>query len=273
VALKPGGTTQEGVLNLWRGFAFEPKAGSWEKLKTHVREVVCAGDNASFTYVMKWMAHKVQHPTDPGEVAIVMRGKPGCGKGILGHTIRKVFGYHGMHINHSDHLVGKFNVHLRDCLILFADEAFFVGDKAGMRTLRALITEGVKTVEAKGGAVVQVPNMLALVMAANDDWIVPVIPGERRFFVHDVLSKRKGDYKYFADIMKELEDGGYAAMLHDLLHYDLSNFNVRDFPETAALQEQKLFTLEGHQAWWREVLDREYVYQSELGWKVFARVE
>jgi hypothetical protein len=36
-----------------------------------------------------------------------------------------------------------------------------------------------------------------------------------------------------------METGGYEAMLHDLLAYDLSHFNVRRVPITDALQEQK----------------------------------
>lgn len=265
VALKPAGATADGVLNLWRGFGFDPVPGSWERLKDHIRIVVCAGREDAFRYLMGWMARLVQFPGEPGQVAIVMRGKPGSGKGILGHALRKLFGHHGMHVNQSDHLTGKFNAHLRDCVLLFADEAFFVGDKAGMRALRALITENIKTTEIKNGAVMQVPNMLHLVMASNDDWVVPVIPGERRIAAFDVLDTRKGDYAYFRAIIDELQHGGYAAMLHELLSYDLNGFDVRDIPETEVLREQREFTLTPIQAWWREVLERGYVYRSEIG--------
>lgn len=263
--VKPEGQTRPGVLNLWRGFGFEPRPGSWRRLNDHIRWVICGGDEYSFDYLMGWMARAVQFPGEPGEVAIVMRGLPGSGKGILGHALRKLFGHHGLHISQSDHLTGKFNAHLRECVLLFADEAFFVGDKAGMRVLRALITERVKTTEIKMGAILQSPNMIHLIMASNDEWVVPVIPGERRMAAFNVLDTFKGDYHYFKAIADELQAGGYAAMLDELLHYDLTAFEVRNIPETNVLREQREFTLSPVQAWWREVLERGYVYRSEIG--------
>lgn len=265
VMMGPREQTPDGVLNLWRGFGFEPRPGSWRRLKDHIRYVICAGEEYSFDYLMGWMARALQLPGLPGEVAIVLRGDPGAGKGILGHALRKLFGNHGLHVSQGDQLTGKFNAHLRECLFLFADEAFFVGDKAGMRVLRALITERVKTVEVKGGAVFQSPNMLHLMMASNERWVVPMIAGERRVAAFDVLDTFKGDFYYFKLITDELEQGGYAAMLDELLHYDLSTFEVRRVPETGALEEQREFTLSSVQAWWREVLERGYVYRSEMG--------
>jgi hypothetical protein len=54
-------------------------------------------------------------------------------------------------------------------------------------------------------------------------------------------------------------------MLHDLLRYDLTGFNVRNAPKTAALQDQTHFSLDTTHAWWREVLERGYVFESKLG--------
>jgi hypothetical protein len=265
VTFAPREKASDGILNLWRGYNFEPKEGSWELLKAHFRNIICGGNVLYFDYLMGWMARAIQFPGEPGEVAIVLRGKPRCGKGTVGHVLRKLFGQHGMHISSSKHLVGNFNAHLRDCVLLFADEAFFAGDKASVSTLRAIITEKVHTIESKYVNAVQCKNMLHLIMASNDDWVVPVIPGEVRFFVLDVLPDRIGDHAYFNAIHEELEAGGYAAMLHDLLHYDLTGFNVRAVPQTAALLEQKHYTLDTTNAWWRDVLERGYVYQSKMG--------
>lgn len=263
--MRPREETPDGVLNLWRGFGFAPRPGSWRRLRDHIRYTICAGDEYSYDYLMGWMARAVQQPGLPGEVAIVLRGAPGAGKGILGHALRRLFGNHGLHVSQSDHLTGKFNTHLRECIFLFADEAFFVGDKAGMRALRALITERVKTIEVKGGAIFQATNMLHLMMASNEKWVVPMIAGERRVAAFDVLDSFKGDYYYFRLITDELEQGGYAAMLDELLHYDLNGYEVRNVPETGVLCEQREFTLSPVQAWWREVLERGYVYRSQMG--------
>ena len=56
---------------------------------------------------------------DPGEraeVALVFRGDKGCGKGTFADALKRCFGQHGLHISSSDHLVGQFNAHFRDCM-------------------------------------------------------------------------------------------------------------------------------------------------------------
>ena len=91
-------------------------------------------------------------------------------------------------------------------------------------------------------------------LASNADWVIPASLDSRRFFVLDVSPARAKDHVYFAAIQAELDDGGYETMLYDLLHYDLTGFNVRHMPVTDALVEQRERTLEGPQAWWRDVL-------------------
>ena len=75
----------------------------------------------------------------------------------------------------------------------------------------------------------------------------------------------KGDHAYFAAIWKQMEAGGYAAMLHDLLALDLTTFNVRAVPTTEGLQRQRKLSLQTTEAWWLDCLERGYVFRSRLG--------
>ena len=54
------------------------------------------------------------------------------------------------HISSVDHLAGRFNAHLRDACLLFADEAYWPGDRSDEGTLKRLITEPTLFIEAKG---------------------------------------------------------------------------------------------------------------------------
>jgi hypothetical protein len=257
--------SRNGKLNLWRGFEFNPKPGTWNRLKEHICNNICGTDAECLTYLMKWMARAVQFPAQQGEVAVVLRGGKGVGKGILGHILRKLFGQHGMYISQSKHLVGAFNAHLRDCVFLFADEAFFAGDKASEGALKSLITEDVITIEPKGQNAILCKNRLHTMMASNEKWVVPASLDERRFLTLDVSNVNQGNYEYFDKIKKEMEAGGYEAMLHDLLHYDISDFNVRRVPGTTALDDQKKLSLLPELQWWHDVLARGYVYRSKYG--------
>ena len=242
-------------LNIWMGYGVEPcPGGSWALLRQHILENICRGNDVDDRYLTGWMARLVQHPAQQGEVAVVLRGGEGTGKGTLAKALLRLFGSHGFTTASAEHLTGRFNGHMRGCVFMFADEALYAGNKRDASVLKALVTEPVLAVEAKYRNAGQVPNFLHLMMASNADWVIPASLDSRRFFVLDVGSARAKDYAYFAAIQAELDSGGYEAMLYDLLHYDLTGFDVRRVPVTDALIDQRQRTLEGPEAWWRDVL-------------------
>jgi hypothetical protein len=257
--------SRPGVLNLWQGFAVKPKSGDWSLMRQHIEAVICAGDATRFDYLIRWIACLVQRPAEQGEVAVVMKSKEGAGKGTLAKAILHIIGHHGLAISNGRHLVGNFNAHLRDVIFLFADEALFAGDRAHVGALKSLITEPYLTVEAKYANAVQVPNFLHVMMASNEDWVVPASIESRRFFVLDVPETKIGDHSYFAAIWAQMEAGGYEAMLYDLLAFDLTAFNVRAVPTTEGLQQQRKLSLGTTEAWWLDCLERGYVFKSRLG--------
>jgi hypothetical protein len=269
IVLDPTGTP-DGYYNLWQGYTVKPVPGSWSKLKTHILEVVCCNDEDLFEYLMNWLALLFQRPGDPGETAIVLKGKKGTGKGILCRAILDILGQHGLHISSSTHLVGRFNSHLRDCIFLFADEAFFAGDRQHEGVLKALITEPSIAIEGKGRDVVVVKNLLHVIMASNEDWVIPATVEERRYVVFNVGDARIRNFPYFKAITAEMDAGGREAMLHELLNRDIDSFEVRDVPETEGLREQKALSLDSLGQWWSAVLDRGYVYKSKYGTPWFA---
>jgi hypothetical protein len=267
----PGGEAPEGYMNLWRGFAYEPKPGNWSLMKKHISDVICCGVERYSDYLLDWAAHAVQHPDRNAEVAVVTRGQKGAGKGVFGRWLCGLFGQHGMQIFTPQHLVGRFNLHLRDCCLLFADEAFYAGDKQHESVLKGLITEPTLVIEGKGQNVVIAPNMLHIIMAANAEWVVPASSDERRHFALEVSNAKCGDFNYFREIEQQMRNGGAEAMLYHLLNRDISNFEIRRVPQTAALKTQKTLSLRGLGAWWRDVLERGQVYISKYGIASFTK--
>ena len=149
VVFDPAGKQRDGVLNLWKGFAVNAVKGDWSIMKDHIRKHICGDDTLYFDWFMGWLARLVQFPGEQAEVAIVLRGIEGTGKGTIARAIIRIFGRHGQQISNSRHLVGNFNLHLRDLVFLFPDEAFFAGDRANVGALNALITEPTLTIEGK----------------------------------------------------------------------------------------------------------------------------
>jgi Family of unknown function (DUF5906) len=183
IVMAPGGPPViDNRLNLWRGFAVNPAPGDWRLLCHHLFRVVASKDKQRFRYVLNWMAWCVQNPDKRAEVALVMEGKRGTGKGTLGNALCKLFGQHSIHISSAERLAGRFNGHLRDTVFLFADEAYWPGDKGAEGELKRLITEPTLNIESKGRDTVSVPNLLHVLMASNEDWVVPAGERERRYF-------------------------------------------------------------------------------------------
>ncbi len=254
IVLHPEGETPPGCFNLWKGFSVKPNPGDWSFYEKHLREVVCQSNEEYYQYLIKWMANAVQHPGKQGWAAVVLRGDRGAGKGITAQNFGVLFGQHFLHITSSHHLTGHFNSHLRDCIFLFVDEAFWAGDKKGEGVLKGLITERMITIEGKGKDAEFAPNRLHILMATNSAWAVPAGPKERRFFVLDVGDNRIGDKAYFRNLMTQMEAGGRGALLHDLQKIDISDFDVSVVPDTAALNEQKLHSMDLIQQYWFELL-------------------
>jgi hypothetical protein len=265
VTFDPVGQPPEGYLNLWRGFKVEPKKGDWSLMRGHILKALCSNNQEHCDYVLGWMARATQCPNKQGEVALVFRGLKGCGKGIYGRWFVSLFGQHGMQIFSPNQLIGRFNDHLRDCIALFADEAFFAGDKQHEGTLKGLITEPYLTVEGKYLRLAPAPNMLHLIIASNSEWVIPASHDERRYAVWDVPDTFVGNLTYFNAITKQMENGGLAAMLYDLQNLDIQNFNFRAVPQTEGLQTQKRLSLDTLDRYLLDVLERGYVWRSKHG--------
>jgi hypothetical protein len=241
----------EGAYNLWRGFAVEPRPGTKHlRFLEHVREGLCNGDEEIYTYLLSWMARAVQLPNVPGEVAIVLRGRKGTGKGKFAKTFGALFGRHFWQVSDARHIVGNFNAHLRDCVMLFGDEAFWAGDKKHESVLKALITEDTFVVERKGFDAEAASNYVHLIMASNEQWVVPASQDERRFLVLDVAPIHMQNTAYFGAIDIDMKSGGLSNLLHALQSLDISAFDHRTVPQTDALQDQKIHSLAPHEEFW-----------------------
>ncbi|MEM1150216.1 MAG: primase-helicase family protein [Pseudomonadota bacterium] len=188
-------------LNLWQGFAVRPEPGDWTLMRSHILDVLAGGDDGLAAYIERWMAWTVQNPDEPAEVALVFRGEPGTVKGVFGRAMAQLFGQHGLHTGGSELITGRFNLHFRDCCLLFADEVIWDGDRKAEAKIKTFLTEPTLTIEGKGKDAVSWPNMLHVVISSNSEWIVPAGPYERRYAVFDVSDEQRQQQAYFSRCM------------------------------------------------------------------------
>lgn len=239
--------------NTWQGFAVEPKKGDWQLIKKHIYEVLANNNPDRFKYIIRWFAWTLQNPDKQAETALVFKGMQGCGKGTIFSAFVRIFGTHGRSVAGASRLTGRFNKFLAKTVFLFADEAFHAGDSEAESILKTLITEAEFATEGKGQEIQLTKNYLHIVMASNNEWVVPMGGDSRRFFVNSCTNKyAKGQATddvrklYFDKVHGQLQSGGTEAMLHDLLYMDLKGWHPRnDIPTTEETFIQQEISL-GH---------------------------
>lgn len=255
-------------LNLWQGYSVSSVPGDKHlSYINHLKTIVCNNNEENYEYLIRWMARVVQQPASPGQVAVVVQGGRGAGKGVFVHGFGSLFGRHYIQVGNANHLVGNFNAHLRDVLLIFSDEAFYAGDKKHNSVLKTLITEEILPIEAKGVDLEFGENFVHLIMASNDDHVVRTGIDERRFFILKVSEAKKQDTDYFNNIINDMNNGGRENLLDFLQSVDLEGFEVRNVPKTDALKEQTDMSLDPKEEWLMRRLQEGTILPSSIEWE------
>jgi hypothetical protein len=267
VIFSPGQITPPEYFNTWRGLSVEPKQNDLllNNINNHIVKIICDNHPDLVDYFINWVAHTFQYPNKPVGTALVLRGEKGCGKGTLGHFLRNIWGVHGLHIASTKYLVGNFNGHFNDICFMFADEAFFSGDKKNEGVLKSLITEPTVIIERKGIDAISQPNYLNIFMATNADFAVPATRDERRYCVLDVSGEKINDRSYFAPLQNDCASREVqAAFLYSMLNVDLSDWHSGDIPETNGLRAQRYHSMNSMQKWVANCLVNEVFDEHQI---------
>ncbi|MBU1326456.1 MAG: hypothetical protein KJ676_14595 [Alphaproteobacteria bacterium] len=257
---RPGGQAvglPDGAYNTFKGFAYRGAFSSgYDKFKEHVETNLADGDRELASWLWDFMADIFQNPTKRPPVMLILRGSKGSGKSSFSNVLARLIGEtYCPVIDSALGLTGRFaGETFARALLLVIEEAYFAGDLASEARLKSLVTSPRLPVEEKHGATTMQPAYFRMVMTANADHVVPSGPGERRFVVADVADHRKGDAKFFADMWKELEAGGFKTLLVDLMKRDLRSRDWSKPPVTRGLADQVRLSLKPDDKWWSSIL-------------------
>ena len=258
--------TTPGYLNLWVGPTIQPIPGDATPIKDFILEVICNGNRDSYGYLMGFLAHALQRPQEKPGVMITLLGGQGIGKGRFGKICRKIWGASYLQVSKMETILGNFNAPLERAYVVFLDEALFVGDRRQTNTLKSLVTEETIVINEKHQPQHQIGSYHRYILSTNAPQLKHTERDDRRDFALRVSELHKDDLDYWNRLNQAIEGGAVEAFAFELLVMDLSNFNVRQRPRTAELQEQKLLSLEGIDRYWYEKL---VAGDAEGGWPDF----
>ncbi|EIZ2106328.1 toprim domain-containing protein [Salmonella enterica] len=232
------------VFNLFDGLALEPKVGDCTPYLEHLRNVICAGNEEAYTYLIQWMAHLIQKPDEKPAVAVVMKSIPGAGKGTTVKPLMQILGQYAAHINGAAHIAGRFNSIMANRLLIFADEVT-IRTPAEADRLKAIISEPTFNLERKGIDAEPMPNFARLIFASNSTQVLQAGIRERRYLVLEPTPEKAQDRGYFNRLHEWVDDDGAANLLGYLLSVDISVFDPQRAPQTEALRDEILQGLSG----------------------------
>jgi hypothetical protein len=251
--------------NLWQGFAFEAIHGDWSLLKTHILENICSGDWQRYEWLMNWMALGVRHPEEVIGTAPVLKGLPGTGKGVLANAYGRLWGPHYIAVTHEAQVTGRFNAHFEARRFVFIDEGMFGGNRKDAGIIKTRLTEPYVVLERKGVDAIRIRNRAIFMVASNEESIVPADLGDRRWMIFEVGDAHREDHEYFEAVARQLEAGGYAGMLHELLNRDFRKGpDPRRTIKNEGLSEQIIRAQPADVRYLRQILDEGRLPQNDM---------
>nr|WP_276611755.1 DUF5906 domain-containing protein [Thiorhodococcus mannitoliphagus] len=260
--------TTPNYINLWVGPTIKPADGDAEPIKRFLFLAICGGDPRVYEYLLKYLAHALQRPWEKPGVMITLLGGQGTGKGTFARILAWIWGATFLQVHNIDEITGNFNGSLENAFIVFMDEALFVGNRSGTNVLKSLVTEPVIQISQKYQPSRQINSYHRFFLATNAEHLKHTERDDRRDFALRVSDDYKGDHARWKELYASIASGAVEAFAAELLAIDLTDFNVRDKPQTEELLEQKLRSLEGLSQWWYGCLE-EGVIPPHGGWPDF----
>jgi len=187
-------------------------------------------------HIISWLAHRIQHPEDKINHALVLGGSQGIGKDTLLEPIKYGVGHANFTEVSPAHMLGQFNGYLKS-VILRISEARDLGDADRfkfydhMKTITAAPPD-VLRVNEKHLREYSVFNVCGVIITTNHktDGIF-LSPDDRRHFVAwSPLTKEDFTEEYWSETYAWFGRGGSRHVVAYLRALDLAGFNAKGPP-------------------------------------------
>lgn len=226
------------ILNKFEGFYMAKykatKPGVYNKMIHHIKNIICAGDEIIYNYVMGWLAWLIQKPDIKHETALLIHGIEGAGKNIFVEIVKRILGeticFDTYDIND---IIGQFNANLSGKLLVVGDELVGYAGYKKSDFIKGMLTSPNIGITKKGVDTMREKSFQRYIFTTNNDETLRISENDRRLCVLGVLDTMKGNFEYFSQLKNEMNDLNNIKALFDYLgNFDLSNYDFRKAPET-----------------------------------------
>lgn len=212
-------------LNEWTGFAHEPKKGDvtpWLRLMDHLFK---GADKAARQWFERWCAYPLQYPGTKLATGVLLWGlEQGSGKSMAGHTLMALYGKYATEIKDRHLEDERFEWAINKQFVM-ADDITGHTNRKLANTLKTMITQKELSVNPKFIPSYSIPDYINYYFTSNDPDAFYMDDGDRRMFIHEVLSdKIDTEFRKLYIDWRESE-AGIAALFYYLLDLDLGDFD------------------------------------------------
>ena len=216
--------------NLWSGWPTKPRAGRCEKL-LELGEFLCSESAKAaemWRWLLCWVAFPIQHPGAKMKTAVIMHGAQGTGKSIFFESVLAIYGKYGRLLN-QDAVEDKFN-DWASCLLMGVADEMVARDEMyhAKNKLKTLITSDRVRINPKNLASHYERNHANLAFLSNENQPMALERDDRRYGV--IYTPAKRPEAFYNEVLREIREGGIAALHHHLLHMDLGDFGPATLP-------------------------------------------
>lgn len=205
-----------------------------ELFLSYMKELLCSHNKQSYEYLIKWIANVCRGNKNDG--CLYLKGPEGIGKSTLSDFLREyVFGFHITTSSPAEPLTTSFNKLLLGKLLVVFEELPNFGNREweGISSkLKSLIT-GNKCIYAdKMEKAFESDNINNYIINTNVNAIQH--SEGRRYYILDLSTRRKDDYKYFGNIKAKCFNNKVGeAFFAYMMEVNVEGFNAqKDMPES-----------------------------------------
>ena len=243
--------------NTYLGLTNPGKEGDWSAIERHIWEVWARKDDAIHNYILNWLARMYQYPGEQGETCLILRSdRMGAGKNIITEALTESWGRHGATLDSLKRITGQFNSIMSELVLAVFEEAMWTGGKSAKSFLHAATTGKTNMSEKKFHDLREIFNFSHIICLSNDEHVVPIEPGDRRYVMLDCDNRYAQNFKYFNNLHQKMKGGETDGFIWHLRHRDIHEFNVRRYPRQKGTVARAMeFSLDSVEAFFLEALD------------------
>ena len=162
----------DGKYNLFKGYKLGAgTTGDVAPFIDLMKNVICAGHEDNFNYLVALIAQMFQYPHLKPGVAVVIRSDEGVGKSFFVEKLSELMSPYYFKTSNPAYVFGDHNGQLKNVILLHLEEAVWAGSKKDESLLKDLITGKTLEINDKFIPVYSVPNHLHLFITGNPDWL------------------------------------------------------------------------------------------------------